>query len=94
MLLECAQEVGLDSEESRRVLDSRVYEDEILRCVDQMHSVGINSIPVLIFEVDGVAQGSWMQNPTSKGRAIHSGSGNKEEFMAILRNLDQVSSAM
>lgn len=94
MLMECAQEVGLDLEQARRVLDSRIYEDDILSCVKQMHSVGINSIPVLIFEVDGVAQGSWMQNPRSKGRMIHHGSGNTEDFMAILRNLDQVAAAM
>jgi predicted DsbA family dithiol-disulfide isomerase len=94
LLMECAQEVGLNLDEARRVLGSRVYEEEILTCVDQMHSVGIDSIPVLVFEVDGVAQGSWMQNPRSKGRKIHHGSGNKQEFMSILRSLDQVSAAM
>lgn len=92
MLMECAQEVGLDLDQARKVLNSRVHEDEILRCVRQMHSVGINSIPVLVFEVDGVAQGSWLENPDSKGRKVHHGSGNKAEFMAILRDLHRVSS--
>lgn len=94
MLMECAQEAGLNLEEARRVLDSRIYEDDILSSVDQMHSAGINSIPVLIFEVEGIAQGSWMQNPRSAGRTIHSGSGNKEDFKAIFRSLDQISAAM
>lgn len=94
MLMECAQEVGLNLEEARRVLDSRAYEDDILSCVDQMHSAGISQIPVMIFEVDGVAKGSWMQNPRSKGRVVHSGSGSKEDIKAILRNLDQVVAAL
>lgn len=92
MLMECAQEVGLDLERARQVLQSEVYKEEILRCVGEMHAVGINSIPVLVFEVEGIAEGSWLQNPKAKGRMIHHGSGSKEEFKSILRDLDKISS--
>jgi len=85
MLLECAAEVGLDLEQARRVLQSDMYQKEILAVIQDMHSVGINSIPVLVFEVDGVADGSWLKKPRSKGRVIHNGSGNKGEFGAILQ---------
>merc|ERR1711862_757297 len=60
MLMECAEEVGLDLGEARRVLESDTYERAIWDVVHEMQAVGINSIPVLVFEVDGVAQGSWL----------------------------------
>lgn len=90
MLMECAREVGLDLEQCRHVLESNLYQKEILECVRQMHAVGINSIPVLVFEVDGITQGTWLQNPACKGRKIHHGSGNTEEFRNILQALDEV----
>jgi predicted DsbA family dithiol-disulfide isomerase len=93
MLMECARGVGLDLDQSRRVLESTLYQDEILECVRQMHAVGINSIPVLVFEVDGMAQGSWLENPACKCRKIHHGSGNTEEFKTILRSLDKACSS-
>jgi len=68
MLLECAQEVGLDPVESVRILDSDMYRAEIVDVVDRMHAAGINSIPVLVFEVDGVANKSWMQDPRANSR--------------------------
>jgi len=87
LLLECAEEVGLDLDEAKRVLDSRIYRDAILEVVEKMHAAGINSIPVLCFEVDGIAEGSWLENPTSRGRIIHHGSGNKADFCCIFRKL-------
>eukprot|EP00746_Dinoflagellata_sp_MGD_P098158 gnl/MRDRNA2_/MRDRNA2_39506_c0_seq1.p1 gnl/MRDRNA2_/MRDRNA2_39506_c0~~gnl/MRDRNA2_/MRDRNA2_39506_c0_seq1.p1 ORF type:complete len:165 (+),score=26.91 gnl/MRDRNA2_/MRDRNA2_39506_c0_seq1:393-887(+) len=87
LLMECAEEVGLDLQQARQVLQTNKFHQEIMDVVHQMHSVGINSIPVLVFEVDGVAAGSWLQNPKSKGRMIHHGSGNKDEFSAILQKL-------
>jgi predicted DsbA family dithiol-disulfide isomerase len=63
MLLECAAEVGLDVSEATRVLDSDAYRAEIQAVVKQMQMAGINSIPVLIFEVEGIAKGNWMQDP-------------------------------
>merc|ERR1712110_452181 len=87
LLLECAAEVGLDLEEAERVLDSDVYRKEILEVVEKMHAAGINSIPVLCFEVDGIAEGSWLDNPKSRGRLIHHGSGNKTEFRHIFKQL-------
>lgn len=90
MLLECAAEVGLDLEESKRVLDSNVYRKEILEIVEKMHAAGINSIPVLCFEVQGVAEGSWLENPKSRGRIIHHGSGNTTDFRCIFQQLHSV----
>jgi len=87
LLLECAEEVGLDLHEAERVLDSDVYRKEILEVVEAMHAVGIDSIPVLVFEVDGVAEGSWLERPKSQGRVFNHGSGNKEEFRNILQQL-------
>lgn len=63
MLLECAKEVGLDMKEAERVLDSDVYRAEITAAVKHMHTAGLNSIPCLVFEVEGVAQGSWLEDP-------------------------------
>lgn len=62
MLLECAKEAGLDLEQATRVLDSDAYRAEILDVVRAMQAAGINSIPVLVFEVEGLAAGSWMQD--------------------------------
>jgi len=87
LLLECAAEAGLDLKEAERVLDSDVFRKEIEEVVEKMHSIGINSIPVLCFEVDGVAEGSWLDNPKAKGRLIHHGSGNPTEFRHILQQL-------
>lgn len=87
MLLECAAEVGMDREDALRVLDSDLHRNDILRCVERMHAAGINSIPVLIFEVEGVADGSWMANPDGRGREINHGSGSKEDFKTVLTRL-------
>lgn len=87
MLMECAEEVGLDLKESQRVLSSDMYRDEIWDVVHQMQAAGINSIPVLVFEVDGVVQDSWLTMRDCKGRVIHHGSGNKAEFSSVLQQL-------
>lgn len=87
LLLECAAEVGLDLEKAERMLDSDVYRKEIVEMVEKMHSGGIHSIPVLCFEVDGVAEGSWLENSKSRGRLIHHGSGSSTEFHQILMQL-------
>lgn len=87
MLMECAREAGLDLDQAQRVLESDMYRDEVWAVVHEMHAAGINSIPVLIFEVDGVAQGSWMKTPDDRGRVIHHGSGNQGEFCEIFHKL-------
>jgi predicted DsbA family dithiol-disulfide isomerase len=87
LLLECAEEVGLDLQEAERVLDSDVYRKEILEVVDAIHAVGIDSIPVLCFEVEGVAEGSWLEHPKSRGRVFHHGSGNQGEFRNTFQQL-------
>merc|ERR1711871_640506 len=74
LLLECAEEAGLDPQEARRVLDSDMYRKEIEEVVDAMHRVGIDSIPVFCFEVEGIAEGNWLndvQNTPSRGRILH-----------------------
>ena len=50
-LLEVAVLIGLDEAETRVVLESGKYREEIVETVEQMHKMGINSIPVLIFDV-------------------------------------------
>lgn len=93
MLMECAEECGLDLEEAKVVLESDKYRMEIKECVAQMHAVGINSIPVLVFEVEGVANDEWLRKPKCTGRYIHHGSGNKAEFTQILEMLHRQTSA-
>merc|ERR1711957_929370 len=63
LLLECAEVAGLDLEEAKRVLDSDLHRAEIEKEVEDMHNAGINSIPVMIFEVEGVTKGSWLRDP-------------------------------
>jgi len=87
LLMECAKVAGLDLDRARRVLESDMYRKEIRDTVRQMHLAGINSIPVLIFEVEGTAEGSWLHNPDCIGRRVHHGSGNAGEFCAILQKL-------
>lgn len=100
MLLECAAEIGLNVTEAEQVLDGEGYRAEIESVVKQMHSAGLRAIPVLVFEVQGVAQGDWMRDPRARsdadveyespafrGRAIHHGSGSAEAFQEILHQL-------
>jgi len=89
LLLECADEVGLDRDEAVAVLQSDRYRQEIVACVELMHRKGINSIPVLIFEVPGVARGDvWSAGAApAEGRVVHHGSGSVKEFTSILRLL-------
>jgi predicted DsbA family dithiol-disulfide isomerase len=87
MLLECAEEVGLDTKEAERVLDSDLYRKEIVEVVEAMREFGINSIPVFCFEVDGIAQGSWLENPKSRGRMFHHGSGSAVDFYRVFQQL-------
>ena len=68
MLLECAEDAGLDVNESRRVLDSNVYRQDILGMVQSFKDAGVRSIPVVIFEVDGVARGDWLSSQSHRGR--------------------------
>lgn len=93
LLMECAEEVGLDLKESERVLDSDMFRKEIVEVVDAMHKVGIHSIPVFCFEVDGIAEGSWLEKPKCQGRIFHHGSGNKTEFRRIFQRLHKMCDA-
>ena len=77
MLLAVAEEAGLDLDEAKRVLASDAYREDVEASVSAMKASGINSIPVLIFSVDGV--------PGATQR--HNGSGNKAAFRAILDSI-------
>jgi len=88
MLLECAGEVGLDLDEAGQVLDSDIYRQDILDAVAQFKAAGVASIPVIVFEVDGVARGSWLSSPRGQGREIYNGSGSRRDFAAVLRRLN------
>lgn len=64
LLLEAAAEAGIDLEDAKRVLaDPNAYRQEIVGNVEAMHRVGIHAIPVLIFEVDEICSGSWLEDP-------------------------------
>ena len=52
---QCA--TGLDMEKATRVLEGElVSEEQIYREVEKVHAAGINSIPQLVFDVEGMAQ--------------------------------------
>lgn len=87
MLLECVEEVGLDLEEARRVLDGTEYRQQILSTVEELKAVGVQSIPVIVFEIEGIAQGNWMNASNHRGREIFQGSGNRRDFRTILQRL-------
>lgn len=91
LLIECAEYAGLNMQNVERVLNGEIIsESEIVDQVRRVHAVGIHSIPQIVFEVDGLTDGSWRQNPAlpeGKYRAIHHGSGNKQSFKVILERL-------
>lgn len=87
LLMEVAEKSGLDLDAARGVLESDAFEQEILHKVDQVHGLGIHAIPFLVFEIEELAPGSWINAPRSNFRKIHRGSGNMEGFRAILEEL-------
>lgn len=50
VLLEAAQAVGLDATQGRRVLESREYADAVRGEVAEFQSMGIDSVPSIIFD--------------------------------------------
>jgi len=50
VLLEAVQSVGLDAAQARRVLESSEYVDEVRREVAEFRSMGINSVPSILFD--------------------------------------------
>jgi predicted DsbA family dithiol-disulfide isomerase len=90
MLLECAAYAGLNMENANRVLDGEIISDaDIHGEVGKVHAAGIHSIPQLVFEVDGLADGNWLTAPDSKYRFVHGGSGSKDSMKACLMKLHQ-----
>jgi len=90
MLLECAAYAGLNMENAKRVLNGEIISDACIhREVEKVHTAGIHSIPQLVFEVDGLANGHWLTAPDSQYRIIHGGSGSKESMKACLVRLHQ-----
>ena len=67
--------------------DEDLYRREIERAVEEIHNAGITVIPVMVFEVAGLAEGDWRKVPSSKGREVYHGSGNKDVFRGILERL-------
>lgn len=93
MLLECAAFAGLDMEKANRVLDGEIISDkDINNEVKKVHAAGIHSIPQLVFEVEGLAQGHWLTAPASQYRIIHGGSGSKETMLDCLAKLHKAAS--
>ena len=61
---------------ARGVLASDAYRKEVAASFEAMQQAGINSIPVLIFEVAGAE------------KIVHHGSGDTAQFKAIFEKLD------
>lgn len=94
LLLEVADKAGLNLDAARSVIDGGgEFDKEILYKVDQVRNLGIHSIPLLVFEIEKLAPGTWLSGPASKFRKTHHGSGNKQQFRAILQELHEASSA-
>jgi len=97
LLMECATFAGLDLEKAAQVIDGGIVsEAEIYDAVDRVHAAGIHSIPVLVFEVEGMVKGagdrvSWLSGARSQYRKIHHGSGNNgcQGMVKILQELHQ-----
>jgi len=87
LLMECAAAAELDPKAARQVIDGDAFEEQVYAAVRQVHAAGVHSIPVLIFEVDGLAAGSWLTHPKDKFRRIHHGSGNNSSFREVLEEL-------
>lgn len=71
VLLEAAQSVGLDATQARRVLESGEYADEVRREVAEFQSMGISSVPSIIFD----------------NRYLVSGGQQAEAFVQIIREV-------
>jgi len=88
LLLECAEKAGLDLAKANDVLDGAIIsEEEITQAVRAVHAVGIHSIPNIVFEVDGLATGSWLKEPETKYRTVHHGSGSCDSFFDVLKQM-------
>jgi len=87
MLLECALQVELDLQEAKEVLDSDMYRKEILDDVAKLQAAGVKSIPVVFFEVVGVANGTSLSLSNSLGREVFQGSGDRQHFRDLLCRL-------
>jgi predicted DsbA family dithiol-disulfide isomerase len=48
-LLRLAQEIGLDRMETRRILESEKYTDDVRRDIEEARQAGINSVPYFVF---------------------------------------------
>merc|ERR1712070_424282 len=90
LLMEVAEKAGLNLDAALNVLETSAFEQEILHKVDQVHGLGIHSIPLLIFEVEERVQGSWTSGGKSKFRKVHHGSGNAQAFRAVFEDLHHV----
>lgn len=81
LLLECAAEANLDLEETRRVLNSDKYHAEVHESFVEIQRMGVNSIPVLLFQVAGMDDSQPL---------VHHGSGSTAEFKDVLQKLHAV----
>lgn len=85
MLMEVAEEAGLDLGEAARVLDDpKMYHREIKSLVESMHQQGINSIPVFIFQ---------FKSRGHEEQMLHHGSGNKDAFKKVFLKIRSLASA-
>lgn len=91
LLLECCRVAGIDEQEAGRVLDGEAgpTEAEIAEEVAKVHAVGIHSIPNIVFEVEGLAKGSWLYEPETPYRTVHHGSGSCASFQDCLERMHQ-----
>lgn len=87
MLMECAELAGLNLEKTQQVLDSDAFAQEINKKVGQVHAIGINSIPLFVFEIQDMVKDEWLSCKKSPYRKLHHGSGNPAAFRDVLEQL-------
>lgn len=89
LLMECAEYAGLDLNAAQQVLDTNLYEEDVLTAVELCRSAEFISIPKLVFEVQSSVDESWLTNPNTRFRKTIHGSGDREHLSNVLLGLHQ-----
>ena len=84
-LLEVAEVVGLDVAAAARVLESGEFKEEVKADMREMQQLGIEGIPVMIFDVLSNGRGDPLRGALPSVR--HDGSGKVADYVAILEGL-------
>lgn len=80
-LLEVAEVVGMDVAETKRVLETGMYTEEVKAADRQMRLMGIEGIPVIFFEVQSTGRGDPLRGALPKVRT--NGSRSVKKFTEV-----------